>query len=355
MPQWVPPPTLVNTLRTFFVTRKGTNVIEILQSSNWSRANQTGWRLQDDGFAYFFGWTQLGPGDSTLILDEYGLSIYGANIVLFDELGALAHALIARRTTIQGITFNPGDSFNGHLGTAADPGINLYFTQLGMDIRSYINTILRFRGDRGSIEGLMSIGPQFGASILFGAGRFFAVRNAAGEDGVFFQVGTDADPNYLYCRLGWPDPYQPHIILTNQALRIDAEALVGSLPLDVLNVTYLSEISDQAGYLTQLNMQNYPIDDVGDPLDDTDAINKGYADSHLQGRTLITDEAVDGQTVRWDDAADQWEPGWSTPPPSQEGQVLYSLDGVTFTAQLPVTTEEDGWLVNEEGLLIVAG
>ena len=42
-------------------------------------------------------------------------------------------------------------------------------------------------------------------------------------------------------------------------------------------------------------------------------------------------------------------------PATAPGQVLYSLDGVAFTAQLPVTSWENGWLINMDGLLLVAG
>lgn len=42
------------------------------------------------------------------------------------------------------------------------------------------------------------------------------------------------------------------------------------------------------------------------------------------------------------------------PAASTIGQVLFSIDGATFTAQLPVT-DEAGWLVDETtGILIVA-
>lgn len=43
------------------------------------------------------------------------------------------------------------------------------------------------------------------------------------------------------------------------------------------------------------------------------------------------------------------------PAATEVGQVLYSLDGSTFTAQSPVTSAEGGWLVNDGGLLIVRG
>lgn len=52
------------------------------------------------------------------------------------------------------------------------------------------------------------------------------------------------------------------------------------------------------------------------------------------------------------------DPKWGSfngmPAASTVGQVLYSTDGSAFTAEKPVTSE-DGWLVNESGLLIVEG
>ena len=40
--------------------------------------------------------------------------------------------------------------------------------------------------------------------------------------------------------------------------------------------------------------------------------------------------------------------------PSQVGQILFSVDGLSFTPETPVTSQQ-GWLVNEEGILIVNG
>lgn len=39
---------------------------------------------------------------------------------------------------------------------------------------------------------------------------------------------------------------------------------------------------------------------------------------------------------------------------TQIGQVLYSVDGSTFTAQLPLTSAQ-GWLVKLDGILLVKG
>jgi hypothetical protein len=39
--------------------------------------------------------------------------------------------------------------------------------------------------------------------------------------------------------------------------------------------------------------------------------------------------------------------------PTRVGQILMSLDGATFVAVMPVTSD-DGWLVNDEGYLLIS-
>jgi hypothetical protein len=41
-----------------------------------------------------------------------------------------------------------------------------------------------------------------------------------------------------------------------------------------------------------------------------------------------------------------------SPAPSNVGQVLFSIDGITFEAVQPITSNQ-GWLVNEQGILII--
>ena len=47
-------------------------------------------------------------------------------------------------------------------------------------------------------------------------------------------------------------------------------------------------------------------------------------------------------------------PGGGSIPATQVGQVLFSVDGSTFTAETPVTAD-GGWLVNAHGIQIVNG
>lgn len=44
--------------------------------------------------------------------------------------------------------------------------------------------------------------------------------------------------------------------------------------------------------------------------------------------------------------------GGNLPAPTSMGQVLYSLDGINYSWEQPVTSD-DGWLVNVDGILIV--
>lgn len=65
----------------------------------------------------------------------------------------------------------------------------------------------------------------------------------------------------------------------------------------------------------------------------------------------------DGATATDDpgnDATKVTIPSASLPSASDVGQILFSVDGSTFEVRLPITTDE-GWLVNDEGHLLVVG
>lgn len=50
--------------------------------------------------------------------------------------------------------------------------------------------------------------------------------------------------------------------------------------------------------------------------------------------------------------------GGNMPPATIVGQVLFSVDGLTFTAEQPLTAPDHGsagWLVNDLGILLVTG
>lgn len=78
-------------------------------------------------------------------------------------------------------------------------------------------------------------------------------------------------------------------------------------------------------------------------------------------RTPDGDPAVDG-AVRFvgDDFVGKTSTGVKSltaaalPPATEVGQVLYSFDGLTFEPRLPLTSE-DGWLTNDQGVLLVEG
>jgi hypothetical protein len=55
----------------------------------------------------------------------------------------------------------------------------------------------------------------------------------------------------------------------------------------------------------------------------------------------------DAVTKRYADAA--------TITATQVGQVVLSMDGATVSSQTPLTTVDDGWLVNDAGVMLVTG
>jgi hypothetical protein len=91
-----------------------------------------------------------------------------------------------------------------------------------------------------------------------------------------------------------------------------SEEFVTDLDGDKLNIEYIP-----SGYV--------PDDDIPEASDSKDLA------AHLNG---ISNRAV--------------------PLPTQVGQVLFSTNGLTFTAELPITSDH-GWLVNNDGILIVNG
>lgn len=62
---------------------------------------------------------------------------------------------------------------------------------------------------------------------------------------------------------------------------------------------------------------------------------------------------VDGE-FRMRDAIGVFNPRDGIPPATAVGQVLYSLDGTTFTVETPIVSC-DGWLASDDGILIVCG
>jgi hypothetical protein len=64
----------------------------------------------------------------------------------------------------------------------------------------------------------------------------------------------------------------------------------------------------------------------------------------------------DGSSFSMRDSVGVFNPrsGGALPPATQVGQILFSKDGSTFTVELPITTS-GGWLVNNEGTLLVVG
>lgn len=81
----------------------------------------------------------------------------------------------------------------------------------------------------------------------------------------------------------------------------------------------------------------------------------------FEDRTADGDPIIDG-AVRFvgDDFVGKTSTGVKSltaaalPPAGDFGQVLISVDGATFEARQPITSEA-GWLVNDEGHLLVVG
>lgn len=62
---------------------------------------------------------------------------------------------------------------------------------------------------------------------------------------------------------------------------------------------------------------------------------------------LLTSKGT-GQDPSWEDAT-------AVPAATTVGMVLFSTNGTSFTAEVPLTTLVDGWLVNDDGILLVEG
>lgn len=54
------------------------------------------------------------------------------------------------------------------------------------------------------------------------------------------------------------------------------------------------------------------------------------------------------------DAAGVFNPRAGLPAATAEGQVLFAADGSSFTVETPLTSSA-GWLLNEDGVLLVVG
>lgn len=78
--------------------------------------------------------------------------------------------------------------------------------------------------------------------------------------------------------------------------------------------------------------------------------------------TLIDGFAPTNYTPTGTTAKGHWEGidaalafGGALPPATQIGQVLHSINGVSFTVQLPLAANCGGWMTNDLGYLLVVG
>lgn len=80
---------------------------------------------------------------------------------------------------------------------------------------------------------------------------------------------------------------------------------------------------------------------------------------------IPADERTEGMLVRTNDTDQYWAleadlVTWTvislgTIPASEIGQVFTSINGTSMSPQMPLTSRQQGWLVNNDGLLLVAG
>ena len=70
----------------------------------------------------------------------------------------------------------------------------------------------------------------------------------------------------------------------------------------------------------------------------------GYLHDKIPGSTLINSGSNELLLI-----------SGSSVPATQIGQVLFSADGLTFSAFLPVTTPDVGWIIQDDGIHIVVG
>ncbi|MCD6291244.1 MAG: hypothetical protein J7M34_12130, partial [Anaerolineae bacterium] len=116
--------------------------------------------------------------------------------------------------------------------------------------RSGLQEMMIIDGQAQTILGLMYLGVPFGPTIQFSGGKEIRVANSDDVDAFVVRAGTDEDPNALYIQIGWSEPYSPKIIVTNDGLFVDAEALRG--------VVDLSRVTVDHGGLTGLEDDDHP-------------------------------------------------------------------------------------------------
>ena len=65
----------------------------------------------------------------------------------------------------------------------------------------------------------------------------------------------------------------------------------------------------------------------------------------------------DGTSFVMQDTLGNFNPrsGGAFPTPTEEGQHIIAVTASAFVLAMPLTTLEDGWLVNNDGLLLVVG
>lgn len=165
---------------------------------------------------------------------------------------------------------------------------------------------------------------------------------------------------------GYTNPYRVVGLISTTA---SSRNVVISTPtyLDRLNnVDEPVQVGDIFEILSGVAAGTYIIEEIVDPLD-TFRVVQTIADSidgygnlyHPAGatkigvdpRNLTVSESNNLQQVL-EDLDQAVADGYGTPAATMVGQVLFSINGITFQRALPITTTE-GWVVNDLGYLIV--
>jgi len=255
-----------------------------------------------------------------LLASKFGIDFHGGNAVGYDHERHPCWGIFSRDTAVPGVgSFAAGDSFFGWPGTDQEPRGNVVIQGSAGRIvfRAGQKEVLVIDGEAQTLLGLMYVGTPFGPAIVFDGGKQIRARNADGLDGFVVMAGTKRDPNELYIQIGWSDPYSPKIILSNDGLWIDVEALRGTINL--------SNVTIDHGGLVGLADDDHPIyltvsrhaalsdpADLHDPKTHThveaDITDLEHDAVKLQGRAIGVAAPSDGDVLTWNATASQWEP-----------------------------------------------
>jgi hypothetical protein len=129
--------------------------------------------------------------------------------------------------------------------------------------------------------------------------------------------------------------------------------------LELINVTTVEDDGTTTGALVHGNELHNP-DFTPQPQHDElrsdfDAHEAAEETNHTLRGLADYDDSTEpdvGQAPVWNGTL--WVPGAAIPAPDAPGQVFMSLDGIGYAWEVPVTSP-DGWLVGDDGTMLVEG